>query len=59
MNRRDFLDRLKEGILLFDEGIGTQLQARGLGVGEAPESWNLEHRDWVKEVHQGYVEVGA
>ena len=59
MNRDDFIKRVQEGILLFDGGIGTQLQARGLKVGEAPEAWNLEHPDWVKTIHRGYVEAGA
>jgi len=59
MKRQEFLNRLKEGVLLFDGGIGTQLQARGLGVGEAPEAWNFDHPEWVKEIHRDYVEVGA
>ena len=59
MKRNDFLARLDEGVLLFDGGIGTQLQEKGLGVGEVPEAWNLDHPDWVKEIHRGYVEVGA
>ena len=59
MNRDEFITRVKEGILLFDGGIGTQLQAKGLKVGEAPEAWNLEHPDWVKAIHRSYVEAGA
>jgi len=59
MNRDEFIKRLQEGILLFDGGIGTQLQAKGLKVGEAPEAWNLKHPDWVKAIHRNYVEAGA
>ncbi len=59
MNRDDFIKRVQEGILLFDGAIGTQLQAKGLKVGEAPEVWNLEHPDWVKAIHRSYVEAGA
>jgi 5-methyltetrahydrofolate--homocysteine methyltransferase len=59
MNRTDFLNRLQEGVFLFDGGIGTQLQARGLGAGEAPESWNVDHPELVKEIHRDYVTVGA
>ncbi len=59
MKRQDFLNRLEEGVFLFDGGIGTQLQAKGLGVGEAPESWNVEHPEFVKEIHRQYVTTGA
>ena len=59
MEKNEFLDGLKEGILLFDGGIGTQLQAKGLSVGEAPEAWNLKHPEWVKEIHKAYVDSGA
>lgn len=47
------------GVLLFDGGIGTQLQLRGLPVGESPEKWNLENPDAVKAVHQAYMSAGA
>jgi len=56
---RDFKNAIKRGPLLFDGAIGTQLQARGLAVGDVPETWNLEHPDSVQEVHQEYVRAGA
>ena len=59
MKTRDFLDRLEEGVLLFDGAIGTELQAMGLTLGECPEAWNLNHTDRVKEMHRRYVEAGA
>ena len=59
MKKKDFLDRLEKGVLLFDGGIGTQLYERGLKVGDPPESWNLTHPDWVKEIHERYTEAGA
>ena len=59
MKRQEFLDRLREGVLLFDGAIGTQLQAMGLGVGESPEGWNLAHPDRIKKMHRNYIEVGA
>ena len=59
MDRSAFIDQLKEDVFLFDGGIGTQLQDKGLGVGDAPESWNLEHPEWVEEIHKNYVAVGA
>jgi len=59
VKREMFADRLKKGILLFDGGIGTQLQERGLGVGEAPERWNIEHPDRIEAIHRDYVQAGA
>ena len=56
---RDFLSAIKRGPLLFDGAIGTQLQAKGLPVGEAPEKWNLELPESVREVHEEYVRAGA
>lgn len=59
MTRKELLDRIKEGVLLFDGGIGTQLQERGLKVGEPPDGWNLTHPDCVEEIHRNYVKAGA
>lgn len=39
--------------------MGTLLQARGLGVGERPEAWNLLRPDAVREIHRAYFEAGA
>ena len=37
--------RLKEEILFFDGGMGTQLQKAGLKLGEIPEVYNIEHSE--------------
>src|SRR3974390_697899 len=44
--------------LITDGAWGTQLQARGLALGEFPDAWNLSHREQVLEVAQAYVEAG-
>lgn len=44
---------------LFDGGMGTMLQARGLEAGECPERLNLTHPDVVESIHREYVEAGA
>jgi len=35
--------------ILFDGAMGTQLQARGLSVGENPEYFNLSHPEDCKK----------
>jgi methionine synthase I (cobalamin-dependent) len=45
--------------VITDGAWGTQLQARGLQPGEAPDLWNLTHPKQVAEVARAYVEAGA
>src|SRR5947209_2219230 len=45
--------------LLLDGAMGTQLQRRGLAEGACYESCNLDHPDWVRDVHRAYVRAGA
>jgi 5-methyltetrahydrofolate--homocysteine methyltransferase len=56
---RDFIKLVNETIVLFDGGMGTQLQAVGLELGQAPERWNLDKPDLVEKVHQDYINTGA
>ena len=37
------------GTFILDGGWGTQLQLRGLGIGEHPDLWNLSHPEKVQE----------
>jgi len=45
--------------VITDGAWGTQLQARGLESGEAPDLWNLSHPDEVGAVARAYVEAGS
>lgn len=45
--------------LIADGAMGTNLFARGLQSGDAPEFWNLDHPDRVASVHQEFVDAGA
>lgn len=49
----------ERGTLLLDGAMGTELFARGLTSGEAPERWNLEQQDRVASVYQAYVDAGS
>lgn len=53
------LERIGKEIVVFDGGMGTQLQAKGLKGGELPEMWNLEHPDVVLELQTNYVNAGC
>lgn len=50
---------LADGPVVTDGAWGTQLQERGLAVGEFPDIWNVTHADKVEEVARAYVEAGS
>lgn len=52
-------DRLGKEWLFFDGGTGTILQDWGLGAGELPETWNLNHQDEIRKLAKGYFEAGS
>ena len=54
------IEKLVAGAPVVTDGAwGTQLQARGLDVGDCPDAWNLSHPDRVEEVARAYVEAGS
>ena len=50
---------LSAGPVVTDGAWGTQLQLRGLPIGECPDHWNLSHPEKVEEVARAYVEAGS
>jgi methionine synthase I (cobalamin-dependent) len=52
-------DLLARGPVVTDGAWGTQLQARGLAIGEFPDSWNLKHPEKVAEVARDYLNAGS
>jgi methionine synthase I (cobalamin-dependent) len=50
---------LARGPVVTDGAWGTELQARGLPVGEFPDAWNLTHPERVGEVARAYVAAGS
>ena len=50
---------IKEHILYLDGGMGTLLQAQGLGVGELPERWNVTHPELIQKIHRDYFDCGS
>ncbi len=53
------IEKLGKETVLFDGGMGTQLQAKGLKGGELPEMWNIEHPEIVYELQKAYVDAGC
>lgn len=45
--------------LLADGATGTNYFARGLQSGDAPETWNEEHPDRVRDVYRSFIEAGS
>src|ERR1039457_7251555 len=50
---------ISRGPVITDGAWGTELQARGLALGDFPDAWNLTHPDRVGEVARAYVEAGS
>ncbi len=49
----------ERGQLVTDGGTGTELFARGLSTGDAPERMNLDRPDVVEGLHRSYINAGA
>ena len=55
-----FQDLLAErGCLLADGATGTNFFKCGLGAGDPPELWNIDHPERVAELHRSFVEAGS
>lgn len=53
-------DQIFSGKILVSDGAwGTFLHAKGLGVGECPELWNVERPDDVFDIAKSYIDAGA
>lgn len=50
---------LAQGPVVTDGAWGTELQVRGLEIGDFPDGWNLTHPDKVGEVAAAYVQAGS
>lgn len=57
--KNTLLDKLGREILIFDGGMGTLLQNKGLKGGDLPELWNIEKPSVITEIHKAYIESGS
>ncbi len=56
----DFRERLSQsGIIVLDGATGTMLQSAGLPTGTAPELWNVQRPDVIRDLHKSYIDSGA
>lgn len=49
---------LGKQLIVFDGGMGSELERRGLG-GDIPEELNLTHAEEIRAIHRDYAEAGA
>ena len=59
MQRNPIHERIKEGVLILDGAMGTQLQMQGLPAGVCPEAWALDHGHVLEGIHRAYAEAGS
>ncbi len=55
----NFLERMREGVLVSDGATGTNLQEVGLEAGGHSEAWVLEHPERILELERAFVAAGA
>ncbi len=53
------LERLADGVLLLDGGMGSLLIGMGLESGRAPETWTTEQPERIARAHRAYLEAGS
>ena len=46
-------------VILSDGAWGTNLQRKGLELGQCPESWNYDHPKLVEEVARDFIQAGS
>jgi methionine synthase I (cobalamin-dependent)/5,10-methylenetetrahydrofolate reductase len=56
---RPFLERLAEGVVVFDGAMGTVLYSRGVFLNRCFDELNLSNPGLVRTIHDEYLEAGA
>lgn len=55
----DILEKVQKHGLIFDGAMGSILISKGITGNEAPELWNLNHPDIIKDIHRSYYDAGS
>ena len=53
------LNKIQDGIVYSDGGLGSSLIKMGLPTGMSPETWNIIEPQKITELHKAYIEAGA
>ena len=53
------LSLLGKNVLFFDGAMGTQIQKKGLRLGETPETFNIKNPAVIQSIHMDYKAAGA
>lgn len=54
-----YLERLKDGVLLFDGAMGTMIYDSGVFINQCFENMNLSSPDTILDVHRRMADAGA
>ena len=54
-----FRGYLKNRVILFDGGLGTEIYRRGIYINRCYDELNLSERDLILQVHRDYIDAGA
>ncbi len=57
--KKNYLERVKENIVLFDGAMGTMLYEKGIPLSSCFEEVSVSNPDLVKGIHEKYIEAGA
>lgn len=57
--KKPYLERIKEGIILFDGAMGTMLYDKGIFINQCFENINLTDPEKVVEIHRDMANAGA
>ncbi len=56
---KPIIEKLNSNRLFFDGAVGTILQKNGLQTGEQPELWNLTQPQFIRDIHEQYLDAGC
>jgi methionine synthase I (cobalamin-dependent) len=59
VSRPALKQRIRQGLLLLDGAMGTELIARGAKVGKCSDYLNIEWPDVVSDIHRAYLQAGS
>ena len=59
MSRQLLADRIRNGLLILDGAMGTQLMANGIEAGRCNDYLNIDSAELVVQIHSSYVAAGS